>query len=136
MKSEGIQLPIEAVTRIPLRVVTGQLSPAPGTAELTEWSRRRRIERALRYSGLLVLIALITLPIPGVHFIVPPICLLCIPAAFTAAMRANRTITGGDFTCPQCGERSDLFKTAANFPLRQNCTHRARALEIQANLGA
>jgi hypothetical protein len=78
------------------------------TASVTPFDRPARLRRAASIFGLFLLGALLTLPVPGVHLVAPPVFLI---AGFVLARRRLRQelqIQGIAGPCPACGAPQQL----------------------------
>jgi hypothetical protein len=95
-----------------------------GHAELSTVPR----EIALRNGVMLWLIcwgiAIVTLPIPIVHFIAPPLMLLIGPPLGIGVYKLYNgatDIVGGGGLCPDCGASVTFHKRAARWPADVTC---------------
>lgn len=83
-----------------------------GTATLavTTQTPAKARRTAWRAVGCLGIVALAALPIPIVHFIVPPAALLLSPLVWTVIYRLFRSgiDAGGTAACPSCGKGTPL----------------------------
>lgn len=82
--------------------------PVRMTANVTVFDRRARLRRASAISGLFLLGALLTAPIPGLHLFAPPALLI---AGFVLARRRLRqelAVGAIEGRCPACGAHQQL----------------------------
>ena len=96
--------------------------PVRLTANVTPFDRPARLRRAAAIFGLFLLGALLTLPVPGLHLVAPPVFLI---AGFVFARRrlhqelAIASIVG---PCPACGVDQELAAPAPpTFPATLAC---------------
>jgi hypothetical protein len=69
-------------------------------------------------------VAIITLPIPIVHFIAPPLLILLGPPLGIGVYKLYNgatDITGGGGLCPDCGANVSFYKRAARWPADMTC---------------
>lgn len=91
---------------------------------------RERWQRAARQAGIAAGVAVVTLFIPIVHFIVPPLALLTSLILFVRGMNQGTLIHGGGGPCPQCQQRVELEEQPLHWPLDLNCPHCRRSLTV------
>jgi hypothetical protein len=99
------------------KTATGTLSQkanTPATARRTAW----------RAAGGILLVGLAALPIPIVHFIVPPASLLFAPLIWVLVFKIFKSGTdvSGPLTCPACGQPTQI---SLGWPTRGGTTELA-----------
>jgi hypothetical protein len=91
---------------------------------------RQRLSRALRQAGIAAGIAVITIFIPIIHFIVPPLALLTSIVLLVRGLNQGALIQGGGGPCPQCQQRVELEEQPLHWPVDMNCPHCRRSLTV------
>jgi hypothetical protein len=107
MTTREIQLPIRGFGA----------SPSSATLEVGTLSGRERIRRGATAVGIGVLIALMVLPIPIVHFAVPPMAILGGCVVGIRRLLQKEIITGARGVCPFCGAEQTLGLSGSSFHL-------------------
>ncbi len=89
------------------------------------------MRRALRRAGLAALVAVVTIFIPIVHFVVPPLAFLTSIVLLVRSLKQSALIQGGGGPCPQCQQRVELEEQPLQWPIELNCPHCRRSLTIK-----
>ncbi len=120
------------VRRVELPLTGFGVSPTTAIVELQQLSKGERVKRAGVSFGLGLLLALIALPIPLVHFVLVPASLLAGTVLGLVRARQDQIIRTAQGSCPFCGAEQ-RFTTSARFklPKKLNCDvcHRQLLLE-------
>lgn len=113
---------------------------APTEAEVTVESltMRARVARAATVAGAGLLLALIALPIPLVHFVLVPAALLLGMTFGTIRLRHREIFASAEGTCPFCGTRQRLGLAGRVFrlPRRVFCNNCRRELDLGRDVGS
>lgn len=98
-------------------------SSTAGTLYVKRFETADRVRRAFAILGVMWLLAVLTLVIPLVHFVVPPALLIAGPVLAWRRYRvteASERVTG---TCPSCGREFSLeLDTADRLPMSTYCS--------------
>lgn len=105
----------------------------PGEVRIIEWNSRERLIRAAKVLALCWGIALITIPIPMVHFVVPPIMLLVGPFLFYVNYKQENGVAGGQGTCPSCSQKFDVVSGKLRWPIFEICNHCKSHVRLEKN---
>lgn len=92
-----------------------------GDAEIKEYTPRERTLRALKTLGAFWGLAIISVLIPVLHFILVPGFLLLGPIMAWLQYRQEIQVNNAHTQCPECQKEADFKKITGNWPLKQNC---------------
>lgn len=97
---------------------------------LLEWTQKQRLFRAVKALFIFWGLAIVSILIPLLHFILVPLFFLIglIVPFFTYSK--TTTILGGVGKCPFCSKKFDITATNNSWPLNDLCTHCRRHLQI------
>ncbi len=96
--------------------------PATYRAQVIEFDRRARARRAARISGLLLLGALVSLPIPAWHLAAVPGFSIAAIVLGARRLRQSRLVVSVAGRCPSCAASPDLpVPDSVRFPLTTPC---------------
>ena len=112
------------IERIPVRVTTPKSAKtAHGEIEVVTLTGPDVRGKALRFSGTVLLLAVVMLPIPLIHLVAIPMGLLGPPIAFFAVFKlyGGSSETKGSAPCPSCGAAIDLTYQIDRWPLQEIC---------------
>jgi hypothetical protein len=102
-----------------------------GTVELKVWDKKERTTRALKALGMTWGLAIISILIPILHFILVPTLILAGPIVFSWIAGQERVILGGKGTCPECNKEFEIVRSPAKWPLSDICNHCKAELKIE-----
>lgn len=107
-------------------------APATGVALVHVLERGERLRRAGGIFGAGVVAALITLPIPLVHFFFPPAALITGTVLGVRRLNQRAVFTSARGTCPFCGREQSLGLTGAavRLPRKATCHGCRRELRL------
>ncbi|MES2965357.1 MAG: hypothetical protein V4760_15845 [Bdellovibrionota bacterium] len=74
-----------------------------GRAHVVDVDMNERFKRAAKRGLAFFGVAIVFLPVPLIHFVLPPIFLIVSIAAFVTTFRQTRIVPSIDGTCPACG---------------------------------
>lgn len=97
-------------------------APAAGVALVHSLARGERVRRAGTVLGAGLVAALITLPIPLVHFVFPPAALVTGAVLGLRRLRQDAVFSSARGTCPFCGREQSLGLTGAPVRLPRQVT--------------
>lgn len=107
---------------LPLSVSGFGAAPGTGVALVHVLQRGERLRRAGGIFGAGVVAALITLPIPLVHFFFPPAALITGTVLGVRRLNQRAVFTSARGTCPFCGREQSLGLTGASVRLPRKAT--------------
>lgn len=105
--------------------------PTQGTAHLHTLTDAERWKRAGKAAGLALGVAIATIPIPLVHFVVPPLALILAGVLLLVRLQQREVLTGGGGPCPRCGAVAELEPGTPAWPVEMPCGKCGRRLVIQ-----
>ncbi len=94
------------------------------TIKAEYWTSRRAFRLGMKWCGAAWLGALITLPVPLLHFVAVPACLLAGPPlgyVMYRFYRGSTEIISGNGKCPACQYEWELVKKTVDWPRLMNC---------------
>jgi hypothetical protein len=94
-----------------------------GEIQFQEWDAQMRMRRALKIWGTCWGIAVVTVFIPGMHFILVPSFLLGGPIAAYRVYQQTSTVLGGTGVCPSCGQEFKIARSKPKWPINDVCDH-------------
>ncbi len=92
------------------------------TLHIASLTDRARFMRATRTSALLFGLAVVSLPIPPIHWILVPGFLIAAIVSFFVRIRTDELLEG-HVTCPKCHGAFDVESQPPSWPLDQTCHH-------------
>jgi hypothetical protein len=116
---------------IPVRIESVHGRTSAGTVDLRIWEKSERTRRGLKALGIAWGIALCSVLIPILHFILVPTFLLAGPVAFVWVAAREREILGGQGVCPECGKPLPIVRAPVRWPLSDMCAACQSTLKIE-----
>ena len=101
-----------------------------GFIERREFTSSERMARGAKVGGALWGAAFLTIPFPGLHFILPPILMLAGLVFGWAAWHDKAQILNGEFKCPSCGTLNKIDPRSESFPFTTRCSYCQLSLEL------
>lgn len=87
---------------VPVRLSLGAEPPTDALATISDWTVLERLRRAAIALALTWSVAGVTLIIPGLHFVLPPVLLLLGPFLFVWRLATRTSFTQVEGHCPRC----------------------------------
>lgn len=84
-------------------------------------SRAERLARAGRIFGIFFVVAFLTVFVPILHFILPPLALITGSVLAFGEYSGTGEMLSGEFTCPNCKKVMTLPKETEEWPRTQRC---------------
>lgn len=84
-----------------LRASDGRETRGKLTIRTLSWPAR--LGRGVRAAALLLLLTLLSIGVPLLHFLLVPLGLLCTAIAFSVGYSATEVVVDGSGSCPSCG---------------------------------
>ena len=109
------------VSEIPVEI-TGNHRKEPATVKLERWSPRQRKIRGLKSLGLWWGLAVLSVAIPILHFLLVPLFFALGLVLPFVAMRRQSIVLGGKGTCPYCSKPFTIARQPDRWPLQDICT--------------
>lgn len=106
----------------PVRVIGAGGNVTEGEVFLQSWNHRERMMRALMFGAGCFGLAICSLPIMGLHFILVPGFLIATPFVAVAAYRQPSVVLGGLAPCPKCRAPLSIVRQKVNWPLKDVCS--------------
>lgn len=94
-------------------------------------SAREKNKRIIKTCLLLFAIFTISLFIPIVHFIVPPVCIIIGITFIVKNLRFNQIKIVGTGTCPECKTDFPINELTTKFPIKTFCPHCRNQIYIE-----
>ncbi|HWA59297.1 MAG TPA: hypothetical protein VG692_18735 [Gemmatimonadales bacterium] len=110
-------------------------SPSQATVEIGSLTAGERLRRAAIAPALGMFVSVAVLPIPIVHFAVPPVAILTGIAVGIRRVTQRRIITRAEGTCPFCGTRQTLGLNGSSYhmPRELKCRSCLKPFTISAD---
>jgi hypothetical protein len=112
--------------------LTASEKQTAGEVRVQEWTRGERLRRGGKLWAALWALAVVSVLIPGAHFVLVPGFLLAGPIAGYLRTRQTRGILGGEGVCPACGARIYIGAHPDSWPLSDHCDACRRPVLIEA----
>jgi hypothetical protein len=96
-------------------------SATNGELTIVTHTRPEQTKRALWWWGGLWGVAILSLPFPLLHFILPPTMLLAGPIVAFVIYHQQSYVVGGSGRCPHCGSEIRISRASADWPLKDMC---------------
>ena len=109
--------------QIPIRLAHASGKISEGKIEIVSWTEPDIRAKAFRFSGTVLLLALLMVPIPIIHFVAIPMVLLGPPIVFVAVYKLYGGSSGinGSAPCPSCGAIVSLTYQIDRWPIQEIC---------------
>ena len=106
------------------KTITAQVDnqSTTGFVERREYTFAERMTRGLKIAGVLWLVAVVTLFVPILHFILVPSFLILGIVFGWAAWHDKAEVIRGEFICPNCKRTIPIPRESENFPCATRCT--------------
>lgn len=118
-------------SKVLLKSATGE---SQGQVTLQMVSRQHAVRKGIRAWVICWIIGVVTLPIPLVHFVAPPLLLILGPAVGFVMFRIHNNavdLVGGEAACPEC-QAPLVFETrSAQWPMDLACRQCNARLTMQ-----
>lgn len=92
-----------------------------GFAIRRDLSKQERFSRAAKMFGIFFGVALLTVFVPVLHFVLPPLFLIVGMVFFWTTYLETGEVLEGEYTCPNCKHKMILPKEAEDWPKEQRC---------------
>lgn len=93
--------------------------------------KAERLKRAARMMGIFFLVAFLTVFIPILHFILPPLFLIVGGIFATTTWLETSEILSGEITCPNCKKMMTLGHSSEEWPKDHRCEGCSYSLKIR-----
>lgn len=90
-----------------------------------------RVARAARMFGILFLVAFLTVFIPILHFVLPPLFLILGFIFATTTYLETGEVLRGEIDCPNCKRKMQLRKEAEGWPKSMRCEGCSYTLKVE-----
>jgi hypothetical protein len=105
---------------IPVKAFSGE-HVETGEVVVTSWDKASRLKRALKILCLLWIGAVVSIVIPGLHFILVPGLFLAGPIAAYFLYRQESAVSGGTIQCPSCKNTIPVVRSPNSWPINVVC---------------
>ncbi|MBN8550439.1 MAG: hypothetical protein J0M12_14085 [Deltaproteobacteria bacterium] len=102
-----------------------------GTVHIKHWTPQERLLRALKTFAIWFFIALLSVFIPILHFVLVPLALLLAFIFSFMAYGQSSVVLGGSGSCPFCSARLDIVRKPDRWPLDDICSSCSRHVRIE-----
>ena len=92
-----------------------------GFVERRDVELSERVWRSLKIFGICFGLALLSVPIPVLHFVLVPGFLLGSILLGREGWKTKAEILQGEFTCPNCNHQHEIQRRAEHFPYSTRC---------------
>ncbi len=101
-----------------------------GVIERRDLPANERVARGAKVGGALWAVGFLTVFIPVLHFVLPPLFLILGLVFGWAAWHDRAEVLGGEFACPSCKTINRMAKQGESFPKSIRCEHCHLTLEL------
>lgn len=115
--------------RVPLRVTVDDLT-TEGWVIRRDLSQSERTSRAGKIFGIFFGVALLTVFVPILHLILPPLLLIIGGVLAVGEYSGKGEMLSGEIVCPNCKKVMTLPKETEEWPRTQRCTGCSFTLKI------
>lgn len=102
-----------------------------GWAERRDYTQSERMKRGLKMFGIFFGVACLTVFVPILHFILPPLLLITGSVLAFNEYKATGEMEGGEITCPNCKLQMKLPRDSEDWPRHQRCEGCSFGLTIE-----
>jgi hypothetical protein len=104
---------------------------APGELRIQEWNKRERTLRAMKFGGACLGLAIVSVILPLLHFVLVPGFLLAGPIVAFVVLGQEAVVLGGKGICPYCKKTMTIVRNAPRFPISDMCEHCQKSVKIE-----
>lgn len=101
---------------------SGAHAQTTGVVKVLSWDSRLRWIRALKTAALLYIAMLVSVFIPGLHFILVPVLFLLAPLSAIYIFLQKSVVASGSITCPACHKAIAIIRSKDEWPLHIVCS--------------
>lgn len=116
--------------RVQIREEHG-VKASEGIIRVQSWTKKQRTLRAIKFCLIFWGLALGSVLLPLLHFILVPAFFLAGPILAIFTMGRESVLLGGEGTCPSCQAPLPIARSAPRFPVSDLCTKCQRAVRIE-----
>lgn len=120
MSDSNVSQTATSYERIPVVCLVDDLK-TEGFVLRRDLSKGERVQRALKIFGICFGVAFLTIFIPILHFILPPLFLILGGIFATTTFMETAMLGGGEVTCPNCKKVMTIRKEAEEWPKTLRC---------------
>ncbi len=129
--------PVAAVDELPASLTYVGRPSTAAVMSVRHHARRERVGRALRTLGACWGLAIVTVLVPVLHFVLVPGLLIAGPLVALQRLRERMTVIGARGDCPGCGAPQDFAVGSAPAPrMALRCATCSRQVFLEPNLEA
>ena len=110
--------------------ILGNDVESSATISVKHFSFGMRVFRAIRVGILLLIVTLLMILIPILHFVLVPVGLIFTFIFFSATYKVKSIILGGQGDCPYCNGKLSIHKRSMAFPFEDICDQCGRQVKI------
>ena len=103
----------------------------PGWVVRRDLTQAERVQRAGKIFGVLFLVACVTVLIPILHFILPPLFILVGSILAFGEYAGTGEILSGEIVCPNCKKTMSIPHETEEWPRVQRCTGCSFTLTVE-----
>jgi hypothetical protein len=109
-------------SEVEVSVRTRNNKKSMGRVQIEKWSQPIRLRRALKALGISWLLALISVFLPGAHFILVPSFFIGGPFVAYYYYKQESMVLGGKGICPNCSKPLEIVRMPAKWPQEDLCS--------------
>jgi hypothetical protein len=117
---------------VTIRGAGDEQPPSPGQVRIEEWTKPERTRRALKLGAACWGLALFSVILPLVHFVLVPLLLLAGPIVVIHILGVESVILEGEGACPHCRAPFTIARRSLAFPFHDHCTACGRGVTVEA----
>lgn len=123
--------PVEDGQRVSILANVNDQRSSEGYILIRKFNPAQKVVAALKTLGLFWGAILLTLPIPIVHFILPPVLFFVGIFMSYRTYQSNGRVFGGETTCPHCQTVVTVGKAELHWPVTTVCQGCARTVNME-----
>ena len=100
---------------------------------VTPVSATQRRKEAFKNLGLFFFLALLFIPVPGLHFVLPAVFVIVGIAKAKKSLRSDYYLNACDLTCPECSAKLSIKPRYLEQEFIVDCTNCRNQIRIELN---
>jgi hypothetical protein len=119
------------IQTLPVALLSNRGHSSSGSVELKIWDKKEKLVRASKALGIAWGLAIASVLIPILHFILVPLFILSGPIVFFWVASQEQVILGGKGECPECHREFEIVRSPVKWPMSDLCNHCQAEIKIE-----